>query len=370
MPRSPLPRTGRQRMESVFRKQAEGRSLCWTTLVDGNTLQALPGELAKMTGIEFYRHIGCDILMLDGWGTLFAFKSPRLQWAAGVTDTSRETGPGEWTRELRSPHGTLTSVSRNGHPVKMPVTTLEEVRLYRRFWEDATYLEADDSETFAAINRAIGEDGIVTRFLGPSTIPRLLETDLGTENFYYLYHDHPEEVKPLIALMHERELDAFRIAARGPGEVMIIAENTSTYYISPWLYEEHNGPHLKDFVDIVHAAGKTAILHMCGHVKNLLPLIRHTGLDGIHALTPPPTGDTPWELALDVLGEDLIIVGALDPTIFVLGPLAGISQALDALYTPRLRKANFILGPFADGIPVPLERFLALSAWMQQHGGR
>jgi hypothetical protein len=29
------------------------------------------------------------------------------------------------------------------------------------------------------------------------------------------------------------------------------------------------------------------------------------------ALTPPPTGDTPWELALDVIGENLIIIGIL-----------------------------------------------------------
>ena len=105
---------------------------------------------------------------------------------------------------------------------------------------------------------------------------------------------------------------------------------------------------------------------MCGHIKNLLPLMKGLDMDGIHALTPPPTGDTPWELALDILGEDLIILGALDPTIWVLGPIEQISVALDELYTPRLREANFILGTFADGIAVPLERFMAVAQWMNK----
>ena len=66
---------------------------------------------------------------------------------------------------------------------------------------------------------------------------------------------------------------------------------------------------------------------MCGHVKNLLDQIKDTGLDGVHALTPPPTGDTPWELAMDVIGEDLIIIGVFDPTIFILGPVEETASA-------------------------------------------
>ena len=46
---------------------------------------------------------------------------------------------------------------------------------------------------------------------------------------------------------------------------------------------------------------------MCGPVKNLLHQLKDTGLDGIRALTASPIGDTPAELALDVISEDLII---------------------------------------------------------------
>jgi uroporphyrinogen-III decarboxylase len=237
-------------------------------------------------------------------------------------------------------------------------------------WAGARYSEADDRPIKARVDAELGGDGIVTRFWGPTAIPRLLELDIGTMGFYYLLHDHPREMRALINTIHAQDLEAFRILAQGPCDVIVLAENTSTFYISPPIYRKYNRPSVQAFVDTVHEAGKVAILHMCGHVKGLMSDFQEIGFDGIHALTPPPTGDTPWELAMDALGDDIVIVGALDPTIWVAGPLAEIPAALDALYTPRLRNANFILCAFADGIPVGLERFKAIAKWMEKNGAR
>ena len=262
----------------------------------------------------------------------------------------------------------MTEQNRRAHPVKPLVATREDLLVYRAMWERACYRPADDTETHAALTRLVGDDGVVVRFWGPSTIPFLLEYAIGMENFYFLWHDARADLEALIKTMHERQLEAFAILARDPCDVIILVENTSTFYISPDLYRRHNGPHVRDFVDTMHRVGKVAIIHMCGHVRQLLKQIKGTGLDGIHALTPPPTGDTPWELALDEIGEDLVILGALDPTIFASGPVEQIGPALDAFYTPRLRRVNFILAPFADGIPVPLARFEAVARWMERHG--
>ncbi len=358
--------TGRERIISILNKQPVDR-LAWTTLVDGHTLNNLPDEMQGMSGIDFYRYIGCDIFLLNNWGIQPGFSSPAFVWPKEVTVSSR-IDDGKTIRDLQTPEGTLTTIYRGGHPIKHPVTSIEEVNLYREIWENAEFVARDDSQAYERINAIIGEDGITTRFWGPSTIPRLLEYDMGVKGFYYLLWDHPQEMEALINTIHERELKAFEILAWGPSDVIILCENTSTFYISPEIYRKYNGPHVRDFVEIVHAAGKMAIIHMCGHVKNILDQIKDTGLDGIHALTPPPTGDTPWDLALDILGEDLIIIGVLDPTIFTSGPVEEIASALDALYTPRLRRANFILWPAADGIPVPLERFQAVADWMNGNG--
>ena len=355
--------TGRERLQAVLKKQATDR-LPWTTLVDNNSLDRFPPELRGNGGLDFYRHLGCDIFLLDGWNTPHGFGSPDLQWTPGTAVDHSRAGTQDVTT-WQTPKGDLTAIYERGHPVKYPVDLIEAVRVFRWMWEGARFERRDESAPFAAIERLLGHDGVMTRFWGPSTIPRLLEQDMGTQNFYYLMADYPEEMDGLIRTIHGCELEAFRILAEGPWESVTLVENTSTYYISPQIYEKYNMPHQRDFVEIVKRAGKTAILHMCGHVLAILPLIKETGCDGIHALTPPPTGNTPWEAALDVLGDDLIILGALDPSIFVSGPVDQIGPALDRLITPRLRASPFVLAPFADGIPVELERFLAVKRWVE-----
>lgn len=268
------------------------------------------------------------------------------------------------TVQWRTPKGVLTGISQGSHPIKYPIDSLEAVHVYREMWEGASFVAHDDSDTLTALNDLIGEDGVVTRFWGPSTIPRLLEVDMGTENFYYLLADHPDEVDALIQTIHQREIDAFRILADGPWDSVTLVENTSTFYISPEIYRQYNMPHQRAFVDAVQSSGKTAILHMCGHVRGILDLIKETHCDGIHALTPPPTGNTPWEDALDILGEDLILFGCLDPTLFASGDIRRIPAALDMLITPRLRESNFVLSPMADGIPVDPVRFQAVAQWV------
>jgi len=357
---------GRERLSAILNREPVDK-LAWTTIVDGATLNNLPDDIKGMSGIDFCRYIGCDIFLLNCWGLSYGFASPSFILPDYVEANYRENN-GKAIQELQTPNGTLTRIHRNGHPIKYPVTSLEEVNLYREIWENSQFVEQDDIQVFEKSNEMIGEDGIITRFWGPSTIPKLLEEDMGVENFYYLLNDYPYEMEALINTIHNRELKAFEILAQGPCDVIILCENTSTFYISPDVYRKYNGQHVHDFVEICHSAGKIAIIHMCGHVKNILHLIKDTGLDGIHALTPPPTGDTHWELAWDVFGDGLIIIGVFDPTIFILGKLEEIASALDKLYTPRLRRSNFILCPAADGITVPLERFQAVANWMNQNG--
>lgn len=358
--------TGRERASALFQKQATDR-LPWTTLVDSRSLNLFPPDLQG--GIDFYRDLGCDILLLNGWNTDHRFRSPELRWGEGVLvevrneDAIRET---VW----RTPKGALTGVRDRGHPTKYPVDSIEAVRIYREMWEGSSYVAHDDTDTLAALDELIGDDGVVTRFWAPSAIPLLLEENMGVENFYYLFADYPEEMDGLIRTIHGRQIEAFEYLGCGPWDSVMLVENTSTHYISPDIYERYNMPHQRDFVDIVKRHGKAAILHMCGHVHAILDLIRETGCDGIHALTPPPTGNTPWEDALDVIGKDLIIIGVLDPSIFLSGRVEDIGPALDRLITPRLRDANFMLCPGADGIPVPIERFRAVQQWMENNGAQ
>ena len=82
---------GRERLEAVLHKQPTDRP-SWTTLVDNATLSQLPEELRGKGGIDFYRHLGCDIFLLNGWNTPHRFRSPELVWGENVETVERQKG--------------------------------------------------------------------------------------------------------------------------------------------------------------------------------------------------------------------------------------------------------------------------------------
>jgi hypothetical protein len=356
--------SGRERLKRLLHKRATGE-VSWSALVCKASLDALPSGLRGMTALDFYRHIGCDILHLHFQNSCCTLVMP------GVEESASWDEQGVRARTIRSPRGALTARwGRGGHPIEYPVKTLEDIRLYRGLWESARYESKDDAaRTLADVEGRIEEDGVAALFPGPSAIPHLLEEAMGVEAFYYAMCDHPEEMAGLVRTIQEKDHERFELIAELPCDVAILCENTSTRYISPAVYEQFNLPSQRDFVEVMHAAGKVAILHMCGHVRGLLPLIRQTGTDGIHALTPPPLGDCPWEEALDELGEDCVILAALPVSEWLQPPLGEVKARLDRLIAPRLVKANFLPIAFADGIAVPAERFLAIRDWAESCRG-
>jgi hypothetical protein len=359
--------TGRERCKALINGKPTDR-LVWTTLVDDHTLNILPDELRGMTAFDFYRYIRCEILQLNGWGSDWDILGSELVMP-GVEEVTETDAEGNTTTTSRCPRGTLTSQrSHNVHPIEYPVKTIEDMRILAGRWEDAYYKPVDDRANFELIEKRVGDDGVTVSFIGPSAIPQLLEQTMGMQQFYYLMADYPEEMDALIKLIQQKELSCFELSAQTPCDAVILCENTSTRYISPKIYEKYNMPSQRSFIEACHRHGKKGILHMCGHVYDLLEIIKETGTDGIHALTPPPTGDCHWEKALDVLGDDLIIMGVLTPDIFHQYPLDEIGPAIDKQVTPRVRESNFILMPCCDGTATPLERFLTVRDWLESKG--
>ena len=365
--------TGRDRLLSILNARPPGEP-AWTTLADRRTRSVMPADFQDMTCLQFYEYIDCDVLQ---FGNFDLPKDLRVPSAARrvrppVEDTSTTEPDGLVVRQTKTPWGTLTATTRGGHPIKHPVETLDELRILRNIWEESRYEETDGmEEACARLDRAIGDRGIYCPTLGPSPVQQLIEMDMGVVNFYALCQEERAELEGLLDLMHARRMQEYEIVARrAPVPGLIAVENTSTTLISPALYRRYSLPQIRDFVNVAHKHGKKAILHMCGLLKGLLPCLAETGLDAINALTPPPVGDLPYEQALDALGEDLVIMGGiLDPTMFhgQHTTRERIWQALDEVYTPRVRAASLLLWVQADGVPVPLDRFLAVRDWMERN---
>jgi len=359
--------TGRQRLEGILARRGTDRP-AWTTLVDDKARSPMPARLREMSALDFYRHVGCDILQFGNYGLAPAdrWEPARLLQPAEVTATRDGDVV---TRRTVTSWGTLTATSRGGHPLSYPVRSLDDLRVLRRLWEQSDYAEAPDARGRARrIDGLVGDDGLYLPALDPSPVQQLIEADIGLAGFYYFLHDHPGEVASLMEAMHRARLAEYEIVARcTPAPALIAVENTSTTLTSPAVYRRWTLPHVRDYAAAAGRWGKKLILHMCGLLAGLLEPLAETGMGGINALTPPPVGDCPFDRALDVLGDDLVILGGVFPPEVLHRPAAtadDIARALDALYTPRIRRANFLLWVAVDGLPTPVEKLHAVRDWM------
>ena len=369
------PMTGRERLTNILAGQPNER-LVWTTLVDDVTRSVMPPEVRRLHVLDFYRHVGCDILQFGDYGLPAEDRPISPAALRQPVRTVRSESDGLVTRATVSQWGELTASWRSGHPVTYPVETLADLEVLTRIWAHSRYEEVQDSrpeESLRRVEERIGDDGLYVATTAPSPVQQLIEGDLGLERFCYFLQDHPRQMEELLAAMHRCRVQEYEILARRTAAPAIVpVENTSSTLTSPSMYRQLSLPQIAEYARIVHKHGRKFILHMCGLLKGLLPVLKETHLDGINGLTPPTVGDTPYEAALDALGEGLILLGAGFPgQVFQKpGATAGeIQSTLDSLDTPRLRRARLLLWMGADGLPTPLERFLAVREWMDRHGG-
>ena len=321
--------------------------------------------------IEFYRKIGCDIIQFGNHGlreeeqVLYPFSYV----FDGVQKKSEVLQDGSLKKTLTTPKGELVTILKDGHPVRYPAGTMEDLRVLLEMWGNADVVETANYGTeHFGIAEAIGDDGLFVPTLTASPVQQLLEYDMGVANFYFLLADHQQEMDALIRELHRCKVKEYEYTARNmPFEIIIPIENTSTAMISPDIFRKYSMGHLADFTETMHRYGKKSIIHMCGHIGKLLNEIREIKLDGIHALTEPPVGDCPFETALDVLGDDTIIIGTLDSTVFQSQSATeeDIKAELERIYTPRIRNSRFVLWPVCDGLPTELWRFEVVREWIE-----
>lgn len=196
--------------------------------------------------------------------------------------------------------GTLTAThkydkgSRSWHPVEFPVKQKEDIQVMSLFYSDATceFDKAQFDKAMATIEK-IGENAIFTTSLGVSPLMDFLQHLAGVENAHFMLYDYRENVESLLQKMHAFLCRRAEIVAeKCPAPVVYSVENTSTTLISPALFRRYCYKHLLDYGNIISSSDKLHLLHMCGHLKDLLVDIAKLPAVGIEAFTSPPVGNT------------------------------------------------------------------------------
>jgi len=344
--------TARERMLLIHRgeKRRRGiRGLAWSPLVNTATLAAYPAPIRDLGINGFVELVGGDIF--NYYGT--CWKETRRK----VRIVETPAADGALRREYRTPVGSLFETVKGQRILSWRLKDVSEYRIAEYIVEDLDYLP--DYDAFDAFEKVIGDRGVAFPYLPPSPVQDLVQRWLGVEGFAYHLEDHRPDLERLMRTMLRKSEELYRIAAGSPSPFVVTCENTSTRMISPAVFRCYSVPHLSSFADIMHARGKTAIAHMCGHIRALLPMIAETGIDGINCVTPPPLGDTMWREVFDILGDDVIVDALIGPSAWLEPATADEARRnVEAIITEDLMDRNIMLTAAADGLPgIPVERF-------------
>ena len=281
-----------------------------------------------------------------------------LFWAGTVTPYATENPFVEVTRrtendgmhiEYRSAAGILTEIVQDGQIFKHKVNSPETLRILMENWRHFVVRPINLEQHYAA---CAGKYPVIACADTASAIQHMLQHETGVADFWYLLMDEPALVEEAMEIWQEKLCQKYLIMQKAPALGWYQAENTSTTMISPAYYRQYSLRHIKLFADMAAEAGCRSVVHMCGLLYDLMPLIRETGMNGIHSLTPPKTGNVPFEYAYKVMPDDFVVLGRFGSTDWIGKSKADIMRRLTEILPHHIYQDHaFMLLVTSDEAP-------------------
>ena len=248
-------------------------------------------------------------------------------------ETTRRATDGDETIEHRSSAGTLTERQRKGQIIKNQFESVADLQVLVEMWRHLEVRQAPElySDVIPEDASAPGKSAskpvidpldwrrvraryapqvpVALQSKYSSAIQYLMQHVTGVEHFYYLLADNPTLVEDAMAAWQAMLEKQYRVMASLGVPRFYQSENTSTAMISPEYFKRYSMGHLQQLTAAARQAGARTITHMCGHLRDLLPLIAQTGVNGIHMVTPAPLGNTAYEDVFRAIPAGFTVLG-------------------------------------------------------------
>ncbi len=156
---------------------------------------------------------------------------------------------------------------------------------------------------------------VVTPF-GKTGFQSLVEYWVGTIDLTYALMDYEEVVEETLNAMWQLSRHGAEISAESKAEVFLSWEDSSTTNYSPMQYKKYILPEINEWCDILHSNGKYYVQHACGHIKDLLPIMAESKIDGLESISPPPTGNIGLFDIRAGFPDEKALIGGIEPVFF------------------------------------------------------
>lgn len=272
-------------------------------------------------------------------------------------------------KEIKTPIGSLeakyvrTPMGDTWFLEEHPIKTIDDYKIVDCLFENITL--TPNYSQYEAVMKKYGEEVLFFVMLAPevtlkSAYQSMLEFWVGMENLNYDIIDYPEIVENTIKKIEMVNMRAAEICAESPAKYFSTWEDSSTTTLSPTQYAQYIMPEIAGWCEILHKHGKKYIQHACGLIKNLLPFIAESGVDGIESITPKPMGDLTMKEAFEMLPKDMVLIGGIDASVMEQTSCEELCHYVENLLE-EMRGHRFILAN-SDSCPpnVSHEKFIAI----------
>ncbi len=354
----------RELWQATMRCQPVERLLFWPKL--GSTYPARQSTpFCEMNLVELYKWLGSDThFVIPGCTREMHSKcASQVQQADGIRQVTYVTPVGNLVAEDRFEPG-----SGSMHPTRFPVTSPAELKILIEWFADIhVELHPPAFEQARAQHAAVYAAATTMSSMGTTPLMDFVQRYAGIDTAQYLLMDYPDEVRELFALMTKVLYRKCEIAAEhNPADMLHLTENTSTTLISPRQFQEFCYPHIAAIGKMLADAGRYPVLHMCGHIKALLPVLAQTPIRAYEAFTSPTVGNT---TLLDGRSAcpDVCLIGGTNAALWTQSAAAIIATLeKDLAELPHHR--GLVISPAGVMPPCcPPETIKQVCAWVQNY---
>lgn len=144
----------------------------------------------------------------------------------------------------------------------------------------------------------------------------------GLEYFSYLLADRPELVQEWLEARHERTLKRIPLlASRDKSPVEFIdadmAYKTGLLVSPAFLHESGWFKRVAEIAEVYHGIGVKLIFHSDGDLREILPELAATGIDGLNPIET--SAGMTLENVRELVGDDLLLVGGIPNDVLIRG---------------------------------------------------
>ena len=286
--------TVRERWMAAVSRQDTDRLLFWPKL-DRAYVNRYGKDYGFDSPEEFHRYLGSEPLL--GVPACVRQFNDRCTVSTTIDCLDR-------VRIIDTPAGRLRHVyrfdegSQSWHPTEFAIKTAEDLKRMMLYLEDIRLeVNADNILAGLELKRQWGDEFFSWEPAGMSPLMNYVEHLAGVETAHYLLADERSLVEEFFGVFHDLVLRTTELVAEhSVADMVAFIENTSTTLISPTQYRTYCAKHIREYADICRKHDRVLALHMCGHLRDLLPDLATVGAQVFEAFTSPTVGNTPLSL--------------------------------------------------------------------------